>query len=445
MTEPYELSATAAAKMFRTKQLSPRELVKSLLERIAAVDPAIHAWQAVESDQNEIFPYFDNNYFNHNPRGIRAFPLSHLAGIPVGVKDVIGVSGMPTAAAFAPYADRRVGDAEVVAGIRVRRAILLGKTVTTQFAYADPAPTVNPWRTDRTPGGSSAGSAAAVAARMAPLALGTQTAGSILRPAAYCGVIGFKPTYGRFSTRGVIPLAWSLDHIGFICREVDDLALVLNCDDFIPRNNPTLGLVTDVVDAAEPEVREHTIAQAKRLASWGARVVEFRLGDLAEVLAIHQVVMQTEVAAVHAQNLERYAEHYAPRLRAYVEVGKLIPGYVYQHVQRLRSQYRHALLETFKGLGLDALLTPTASNVAPGRETTGDPSFQAIWTLIGLPAISLPSGISAEGLPFAMQLAGLPGQDERLLEVAKWCENVLGRMPPPPEPFGVPPANSLPG
>jgi aspartyl-tRNA(Asn)/glutamyl-tRNA(Gln) amidotransferase subunit A len=340
---------------------------------------------------------------------------------------------------------------------RLRRAgaVILGKTVTTQFAMADPPRTRNPWNLAHTPGGSSSGSAAAVGGRMVPLALGSQTKGSVLRPAAYCGAVGFKPTFGRVSRRNVFPLAWSFDTVGFICRSVEDAALTLSVlagldpddpssshrpvDDYLAayrasRPAPRLGLVMDYFERAQPAIREGVHQAAKKLEQAGATLVELRLPlDFDVVGAAHDLIMHVEAAAAHRQLMEREAAGYAPLLREMVQAGQLIPAVGYVQAQRLRRRFRNGMAALLDDV--DALLTPTASNVAPGPETTGDASFQAPWTQIGLPAISLPTGLNPDGLPTALQLAGRPFEEGALLSVARWTEAVIGPLPSPPTPL----------
>jgi Asp-tRNA(Asn)/Glu-tRNA(Gln) amidotransferase A subunit family amidase len=378
--------------------------------------------------------------------------LPPLHGVPFGAKDIYDSFGLATAAGFRPYANRiPTTDAEPIARLKRAGGILVGKLVTTQFAHADPSRTRNPWADERTPGGSSSGSAAGVAARMVPIALGSQTAGSVLRPAAFNGVVGFKPTYGRVSKRGVFPLAWSLDHVGLLARSVEDCGLflsavaghdpadpssanqplpVLELDTDLPA--PRLGLVREALDFATPRMREHLTRVAAQFEAAGARVVELSLGEpLDLILAVHHVIMQTETAAAHWQLIEQYPGSHQPRLRAYIEVGRLLPGAIYLHAQRLRRRIRAAMLRSLAGV--DALLLPTAIDVAPARETTGDPSLQAPFSLVGFPALSLPSGLGQpEGLPLAIQLVSAQWQEPRLLSVGRWCEAQLPPMPAPP-------------
>ncbi|MBV8085125.1 MAG: amidase, partial [Chloroflexi bacterium] len=304
----------------------------------------------------------------------------------------------------------------------------------------------------RTPGGSSSGSAAAVASRTAPLALGTQTAGSVLRPSAYCGVVGFKPTYGRVSKRNVFPLSWSFDHVGVVARSIEDCALSLQVlaghDSADPSSStepvgdyiaayeaglskpPKLGLIRDFFDLAQSEVRDHVQAVAARLERDGAELVEVRLPRPLEVVgAAASIVMSCEVAAVHTQLLAREPDGYAPFLKTAVQAGQLIAAASYVQAQRLRRRFRQEIAELLPRV--DAFLTPTVVNVAPGRETTGDSSLQAPWSQVGLPAITLPSGLNPDGLPLAFQLAAAWFAEERLLAIARWVEARLDPLPLP--------------
>jgi Asp-tRNA(Asn)/Glu-tRNA(Gln) amidotransferase A subunit family amidase len=446
-TRLHELSLSQAATFIRSREISPVELIQALLDRARVVDPQVQAWTVLDGDRALAAARLVEDQLN---RGESAGPLH---GVPFGAKDIFDTADLVTAAGFGPYGSRVPNrDAEPIVRLKRAGAILLGKMVTTQFAYSDPSRTRNPWQADRTPGGSSSGSAAGVAARLVPVAFGSQTAGSVLRPAAYNGVVGFKPTFGRVSKRGVLPLAWSLDHVGLLARSVADCALVLAAiaghdvadpqssetqppfvwDASLAADPPRLGLVREALQAVTPRLREHTLAVAERLGSAGAHVEEVSFGAPLEfITAVHHVIMQTEVAGVHWQLLEQYPGAHQQRLRAYVEVGRLLPGVAYIHAQRLRRRIRQSMV---RSLGqVDALILPTAVDVAPGRETTGDPSLQAPFSLTGFPSLSLPSGVlEPEGLPLAVQLAALPWQESKLLSVAAWCESQLDPMPAPP-------------
>jgi amidase len=285
---------------------------------------------------------------------------------------------------------------------------------------------------------------------MLPAALGTQTAGSGLRPAAYCGVIGLKPTYGRVSRRGIWPLCWSFDTAAVHARTVADAVLILQAIAgpdpgdpttlHLPRIDwaslrpaeqpPRLGLVREMVDHADPEVREDVLTTAGRLTAAGARVQEVRLPFANEdMIAVHHVVQQVEAAVCNQDLFGRHAEGYPARFRAYLEVGESIPGAAYVEAQRVRRRMFEAVDALFADL--DALLLPTAAGTAPAADSTGSYVMLAGWTMLGLPAATVPSGLSQARLPLAIQLVGQFGQDASLVQAASWCEHVLGPLAAP--------------
>jgi aspartyl-tRNA(Asn)/glutamyl-tRNA(Gln) amidotransferase subunit A len=444
-TALHELTAAQAARLIRARQISPVDLIEALIARAAQLDPHVQAWVSLDVERALAAARVAEQLATLDGE------LPPLHGVPFGAKNIFDSAGLATSAGFRPYANRVPAvDAEPIARLKRAGAILLGKMHTTQFAHADPSVTRNPWSAERTPGGSSSGSAAGVAARFVPMALGSQTAGSVLRPAAYNGVVGFKPSYGRVSKRGVFPLAWTLDHVGLLCRGVEDCGLFLTAtaghdpadpasanqplpalEQTTEPSPPRLGLVREAMLLASPRMRQHVTERAAQFEAAGARVEEVSLGEpLDLILAVHHVIMQTEAATAHWQLLEQYPGSHQPRLRAYVEVGRLLPGIAYLHAQRLRRRIRTAMA---RGLAsVDALLLPTASDVAPTRETTGDPSLQAPFSLVGFPSLSLPSGLSEpEGLPLAIQLVAGAWQEARLLTVGRWCAAQLPRMPAP--------------
>src|SRR5215472_3307698 len=396
-TALHELTAHEAAKLIAERQLSPVELVNELLQRSARVDPQVRAWETLDADRALAAARSAEELLGQTDT-----PLGALHGVPFGAKDIFDTAALRTSAGFGPYAQRiPVADCEPVARLKRAGAILLGKMVTTQFAYADPPRTRNPWSADYTPGGSSSGSAAGVSAREVPIALGSQTAGSVLRPAAYNGVVGLKPTYGRISKRGVFPLAWSLDHVGVLARSVADCALFLSAvagyDPADPTSvsspvpsfgfadeprAPRLGFVREVLETCSKRMAEHLESVADGFERAGGHVMEVTLGEpLDLILAVHHAIMQSETAAAHWQLIEQFPGSHAPRLRAYVEVGRLMPSVVYLHAQRLRRGIRAAMLRSLGAV--DALVLPTAVDVAPGRETTGVPSLQVPFSLVG--------------------------------------------------------------
>ena len=444
VAELHDLSACEAVERLVQREVSPVELLEALLRRIDALEGDLHAWALLDREralaaarrsESELF-------------GGRPGPLE---GLPLGIKDIYSTAGVPTEAnspllkGFVPDED-----APAVGRLREAGAIILGKTVTTQFADGDPAATRNPWNRDRTPGGSSSGSAAAVAARMVPAALGSQTAGSVLRPAAYCGVVGLKPTFGRISRRNVFPFAWSLDTMGVLARSVRDTALLLQVlagydpadsgsedrpvDDYraaadSPRA-PRLGLIREYLEQSESDVGEHLREVARRLERAGAEVREVAFpGELDLALACHHVIQNAEAGELHARLHGEHPDGFLPRLRAAIEVGQLVPGYAYVRAQRWRRRFRMGFDELLGGL--DALLLPTASNVAPDLSTTGDTSFQAVITMLGLPAITLPTGLNADGLPFGTQLVGRAWDEAGLLSAASWCEQEVEPLTAP--------------
>ena len=334
--------------------------------------------------------------------------------------------------------------------------MILGKAVTTEFAVSDPSPTRNPWDPAHTPGGSSSGSAVAVATRMSPAALGSQTGGSTCRPASYNGIVGLKPTYGRISRYGVVPVSWSLDTVGILVRTVEDAAILLGAmsghDPKDPGSSrepvgdytgglgsldgpPRIGLVRQhFLEVCDDEVRTHTEAIVQRLAQQGAEVQEVGLPDsFAPCYAAHRTLMNVECAAFHEETFSQRPDDYGPKLRGTIESGMLVPGVKYLQAQRLRRRFHQDMAELAGKV--DVLLTPSTPTPAPrDLTTTGDPMFQSPWTFAGLPTVSIPSGLSQSGLPLGIQLAGPMFGEARLLAVARWCEASRGVNLEPPEP-----------
>lgn len=436
----------AAAQAFRAGDFSPRDLVELCVERIASSEPQLRAWETLDLEAAQAAA---DQATDELRRGVDRGPLH---GVPIGVKDLIDVAGLPTRAG-SPLrrAHRADADAPLVARLRSAGAILLGKTVTTEFACFDPAPTYNPWRHDRTPGGSSSGSAATVAARVCPAALGSQTGGSIIRPASFCGIAGFKPTFGRVSLVGVVPVAQHLDHVGPMATTVSDLALVFAAIDERPGSREKRFTVDDppVAQAvrfvtfqehfdelADDEVRRTFREALARLRAAGATIesVDVRYG-WAEVVRSHRVIMAVEAAQVHAVDFARHADQYGPH------VGSLIrEGLELRKQEAATGAYAAALRhqreasERFDGwLGPQTVvLTPSTVTPPPGRETTGDPRFNSPWSFLGAPSATLPSGLSDEGTPCGLQLIGVRDSDQTLLQTAAWCERALdfhGRPP----------------
>jgi Asp-tRNA(Asn)/Glu-tRNA(Gln) amidotransferase A subunit family amidase len=440
MADLHLLGATEAARRIRAGDLSPVDLVSACLARIDATEPIVRAWVHLDREAARRVA---------REREIEAREgrfLGPLHGVPFALKDIFDAAGLVTTAGAGPFAHRRASaDATATARLRSAGAVLLGKVTTTAFAFLDPTKTRNPWNPEHTPGGSSSGPAAAVAARMAPLALGSQTVGSVLRPAAYCGVVGFKPTHGRIGAAGVVPLASSLDHVGVMARAVEDAALALSVlagfDPADPLSSdaptadyvgavrepeaPRIGILRALVDRAEPEIAGHMNELARAFERAGARVGDVALP--ASFAGIHEAgatVLRAEAAAHHRALFARHAAEYPPRTREAIEAGGRIPAVDYLEAQRERRRFRREAAELAERW--DALLSPAAATSAPpGLDSTGDPYFCAPWSSAGLPAIALPSGLGEAGLPLAIQLIGGPFCERRLLSAAAWCERAL--------------------
>jgi len=427
-----DLGVRAAAAAVRAGETTSAELVSACLERIRAIDPTLKAWIHVDDAGARAAARAADALVRPGAT------LGPLHGVPIGVKDIIDVAGMPTTAGARPFAHTQpVRDATCVARLRAAGAIILGKTHTTQFAYRDPAPTRNAWNVAHTPGGSSSGSAAAVAARQVPVALGSQTVGSILRPAAYNGVVGLKGTNGLVPLDGVVPLGYSLDHIGPLTRSVDDAALVLGVMAGRtltpePIETPRLAVARELFARAESEVRKHLEAVVERLAKAGARVEDVRLPvSFAELADAALITLEIEAATYHAPMFAKHAADYGPGMAEMLARGLKRPGIEYVTASRIRARVRDEVVPLLAQH--DALLTPTAPAPAPeGLTWTGDASLCQPWSTLGAPSISLPSGLSAHNLPLALQLVQAPAGDARLLGAAAWCERVLAFTDAPP-------------
>ena len=443
----HEMGAAEIARRIRAGTVSPVDLLAACLGRIEAIEPVVKAW--VHLDREAATRTADQREFE--ARTQRTWGALH--GVPVALKDIFDAAGLPTTAGAGSFAHRHpVADATSVARLRAAGAIVLGKVTTTAFAFLDPSPTRNPWNPEHTPGGSSSGPAAAVASRMVPLALGSQTVGSVLRPAAYCGVVGFKPSHGLISAAGVVPLAWSLDHVGIFARAVEDCALALGilagadaadplssgaaADDYLAAVArpvpPRLGVLRRLVERATPEMGTHLEAVVRMLRSAGALVSDVDLPpSFANLHEAGNRVARAEAAAYHAPLFARHADEYPPRIREAIEQGRTISAVEYLAAQQTRRVFRQEMAPI--AARYDALLLPTAPAPAPrGLQSTGDPYFCAPWSFAGMPAIALPSGLDGAGLPLSIQLVGGAFAEARLLGAAGWCEGALAFSAGPP-------------
>jgi len=420
-------------RVFSHDQAAADKYAAACLARAKAAEPALKAFEYLPRDTSR-----------------RPGPLS---GIPVAIKDIIATSDMPTTNGSPIYRDHvPVADAWVVERLRNLGATIFGKTVSTEFAWRHPGPTVNPWKPAHTPGGSSSGSAAAVAAGIVPLALGTQTLGSVIRPAAFNGVVGLKPSFGAIPRTGVHPLSPSLDHVGLFARRVDDVALALSLlagtSDSDPHGRPVPGFHVDPDKGvpplenprlaivrfeqwpqAEPEQRQVFDAAIAKLRDAGALVEELALRELdrANWNAIN-TILASEAALIFDSLVERYPDRTSDHLKSLVQAGKAhtAPDYLAAKAlqQKLRSDFAMQIS------GFDAVLTLPAFGEAPeGLGFTGKAEYCAPWTLLGAPAVALPAGLGRNGLPLGVQVVGAYREDHGTLRVAKWIETVLSFDP----------------
>jgi Asp-tRNA(Asn)/Glu-tRNA(Gln) amidotransferase A subunit family amidase len=417
------------APQIRAGTLSAVELLERCLARIDECEEQVRAWVLVD-----------------RPRALaeaeaRDAELSQgryrgpLHGIPVGVKDIIDVFDWPTACGSVAWKGAYARqDAPVVRALRDAGAVLIGKTVTTAFASFDPPPTRNPWNFERTPGGSSSGSAAAVATRMCVAALASQTGGSITRPASYCGVPAFKPSYGAVPTDGVLPLAESMDHVGAMGRCVEDLTTILRTiadptglgtGALVPPAStlpPTLlrprGLFERLADASVRAMMDRVCAH---YAERGANVLDVTLPPAFEdVLIHHRRIMAVEAAQYHEERLRRRPEDYPPCITALLREGIACPAPEYARAKELQRAVGSDVEREIPGHA--ALICPATTRGAPDAKTTGDPAFNSPWSFTGLPVVSIPTGLDGDGLPLGIQLVGREADEAHLFPVAAWCE-----------------------
>ena len=440
MKSPRDLTIKDAARQMRKGELTAQALIESCLERIHDRGDIVRAWVEVyEKEALEEARQCDQDAQKDRWRG-------DLHGIPVGVKDIIEVKGMWTRAGTEIYPARVANEnAPSIQKLRDAGAIILGKTETTPFANNDPTVTHNPWNPKHTPGGSSSGSGAAVADRMCSAALGTQTGGSLLRPAAYTGIVGFKPTYGYVSAEGVMPNSWTFDTVGVHTRCVADVGILWrNLREDVPRpyaripagihipterdpeNPPRMGYIRDFFEKeTSPEVLKNIEWVLEAFEKSGAKIIELKLPqDFNLMIEGWNVIKFTELAAYHRPLFELCGENFPPKIKIRIEQGFTIPGHRYVEAVRHRLSFQKKMSAILSSV--DVAIMPIASTTAPdGLSSTGSSIFNRPWTYTGFPALSLPSGLDAKGLPFAVQMAGLPLADDHLLSVASWCERVL--------------------
>jgi aspartyl-tRNA(Asn)/glutamyl-tRNA(Gln) amidotransferase subunit A len=456
-------SIAEAHRAIAAGKLKPSELLGECLRRIDRWESKVHAWAVVNRERALAEA---RRLDALGPDRLAQLPL---AGIPLGIKDIVDVAGLPTRSGSALTSDAPAAqDATCVARLRAAGAIVLGKTVTTEFAFIDPAATRNPWNLQHTPGGSSSGSAAATALGMCLGAVGSQTGGSIIRPAAYCGVVGFKPSFGRIDRTGVMVSSPTLDHVGAMAGNVADLEILWRIladpvsksaahpasgsghthaepaaaahhhslwhhhaghkhsadDPGFPNRAPRVAIVKPFLAEASPEVLLVTEATLGWLESHGADLIVANLpAETDELQAMHRMIMAYEMAAFHR---ERYAGHraqYGPLISQLIEEGLAIDAAHHQAARAHQVAFQTQLAAAF--VGADAWVLPATITTAPRLDTTGGARCNSLWSYGGVPAVTIPCGVARDSLPVGLQLVGPHGGDDSLLAIAAWCEQVI--------------------
>jgi len=423
-----DVSLSDAAAAIRARTLSPVEYAEALFRVMDRIESRLEAWVTV--DRESVLSEARKCETEARGGSVRG-PLH---GVPIGIKDIFYTKGLRTTMGSVLFKDFLPDcDARAVSKLKEAGAIVLGKTVTTVFANLDPGPTRNPWNLEHTPGGSSSGSAAAVAARMCPAAIGTQTVGSVGRPAAFCGLASLVPAQQRISLKHVFPLAWSLDHVGIFARSVADIVLMLDAMVERPIESLTvskpfrIAVIRDFFyEHATEEARELNDKLADRLASEGFHMEETHLPAIFDLQqAILRTILRAETSSIHERFFAKHPEAYGPKLSALIETGMLIDGSDYLRARRLRRRYQREMAKLFEKF--DVLMTPPARGAAPaGIAATGDPVMNGPWTLTDFPTMTVPHALNSAGLPIGVQLTGPPLQERLLLEVGKAVEAVVG-------------------
>jgi Asp-tRNA(Asn)/Glu-tRNA(Gln) amidotransferase A subunit family amidase len=421
-TELHQLSATDAATKIAAREISSEDLVRGCLDFIASREDEVGAWHVLDPD----FAIAEAR------RADASAPLSPLHGVPFGVKDVIDTGDLPTGYGSAIYEGHQPdADAACVATMRRAGAVLMGKTVSTEFATYQPGKTRNPHNAAHTPGGSSSGSAAAVGGEMVPLAFGNQTAGSLIRPAAYCGAHAFKPTHGTVNLGGIFELVPRLDTLGYMARSVDDIAafydVVRGTEGSAPLADglgrpPRIGICrTPHWQEAQPESVEAVESAAARFTELGAEVGYYKLPDrFADLARTHTTVLCAGLARSMADIYKNHGSEISEILRGMLDDGAATtPAALCDalaHADRCMMEFPTVTD------GWDVLLTPSAPGEAPEGLATGNPIFQIVWTLLQVPCLTLPWATGPNGLPVGVQLIGRKGDDARVLRVGKWFQ-----------------------
>lgn len=436
--KPHELSATQAAGFIASGQLTSAQLVQSCLDRILETDPAVQAWAYLDPE-NALAQAADLDR-----RRQAGFATGPLHGLPVGLNDIIDTKDMPTERGTAIFAGRQTeDDARIVEMLREAGAVVMGKTTTTELAFVPPCETRNPHNSDRTPGGSSSGSAAAVAAGHVPLAIGTQTNGSVIRPASFCGTFGFKPTRGAITRTGVLQTSKSLDQVGTFARTLDDVALLADAiSGYDQRDTASYAYARpSTLEGArenvpvEPELVWFNLPFNDRLseaASDGLEGVIDILGprinrmdpadQLGALVAVQARIHEYEIALHQARVFDGHWDQISDTLKPIITRARNISEAEYQDALGVKASAEKFFAEFFQEY--DAILAPAAAGEAvPFGPNTGDPIFCTLWTLAGLPCVTLPLLVGETGLPIGVQLIGPAHKDDGLLRTARWCQH----------------------
>lgn len=442
----FTLGLREASERLARGEFTSEALTASCVRRIAALEPQVEAWEwlddtrayrlARKADERRLAVRAGSSA---NTADVLPLPeRGSLAGIPVGVKDIIETAGIPTrmgSAIYRDYVPER--SAPLLDRLAASGAFVLGKTVATECAFTVPGRTRNPWNLAHSPGGSSSGSAAAVACGMVPGAIGTQTNGSVIRPAAYCGVVGYKPGKGRISTVGMLPFSTTLDQPGVFARSVADAGLLASwltqSDGVIGRHVTALrsapaviALGSPVWHKAQAPMRARFAADIAALRAGGATVTERELPHaFDDGYRTHRVIMLYEAARASQAVRRQYGAQLNPSLREALDEGDGMADEDYQRALVHREELTK-LMGDFLDDRFEAIITPPTTGEAPTLESTGDPAFCTLWSLCGVPAITIPTGFGPLGLPLGLQLIGRSGESNHLLAVAAWCEARMG-------------------
>lgn len=419
------------AQVLEDNSLSLADYINQTCDRIDEVEPKIQALLPEENRRNRLLKEAADL--------LKRYPLPEsrppLFGIPVGIKDIIRVDGFPTkAGSKLPEELFKGEEASIVRKLRDAGALILGKTVTTEFAYFEPGPTRNPHNTNHTPGGSSSGSAAAVAAGYCPLAIGTQTIGSVIRPAAYCGIVGFKPTYNRIPNDGIIFFSKSVDQIGIFTQDIEGLKLAASilCTDWNRETAdknfdriPVLGVPDkNYLDQASVDMQKFFKDEISRLEEAGCVIKQIDIfGDIEDINRRHRSLISTELALLHEEWHRKYSDLYSKHTQQIISEGRNIGFEEFADAFVKQAVLRRELEELKIANNIDLWLSPATPTSAPeGLQATGSPVMNLPWTYVGLPTITIPAGKSSKNLPLGLQFTASFWEDERLVN---WVGKVL--------------------